>query len=208
VPDPGVNGDLLERFLEDGVPAWRLIEPREVFAVIGAAGKPERDADLAALAADGIPLRQRRGGGGAVILSPGQVVVALATRVRSPFANRQYAQAINDWVIEGLAGLGVRGVEQRGITDLAIGDRKILGTSIYRTRLVLFYQASLLVSNDLALFGRYLPPPYRQPDYRQGRDHESFCTTLVREGYRLDPDRVIEALEPVVRRRIGELAER
>ncbi len=206
MPDPGVNGDLLERFLEDGIPTFRLYEPRDVFAVIGAAGKPPRDLRPEALAADGVAVRQRRGGGGAVILSPGQVVIALVAEVPSPFANREYAQAINGWVIEALEGIGVRGILQRGITDLAIADRKILGTSIYRTRLVLFYQASLLVSNDVSLFARYLAAPYRQPDYRRGRDHEAFCTTLVREGHDLDPDRVIEALRPAVLRRMPELA--
>ncbi len=206
MPDPGVNGDLLERFLDNAVPSYRVYEPREVLAVIGAAGKPERDVKLERLAADGVPVRQRRGGGGAVVLSPGQVVIALVSAVSSPFANREYAQSINGWVIEALAAVGVRGIEQRGITDLAIRERKILGTSIYRTRLVLFYQASLLVSNDLALFSRYLAPPYRAPDYRQGRDHEAFCTTLVREGYQLAIDRVIEALRTAIERRMGDLA--
>ena len=51
------------------------------------------------------------------------------------------------------------GVHGEGISDLAIGEKKIVGTSIYRTRLVLFYQASLLVSNDIAVFTRYLAMP-------------------------------------------------
>jgi len=200
-----VNGDLLEDFLADRAARRRLYEPSGIAAVLGAAGKPDRDLKLAALEADAVPVLRRRGGGGAVVLSPGQVVLALVTDVASEFASREYARAINEWFIEALGALGVTGLEQRGISDLAMGGRKVLGTSIYRARLLLFYQASLLVANDLSLFDRYLEHPHAEPDYRQGRGHESFCTTLRAEGFDLDPARVIAALEPVARRRLEEM---
>ena len=198
-----VNGDLLEAFYADRTARLRVYEPPGIAAVLGAAGKPDRDLKLAALAADGVPVLRRRGGGGAVVLSAGQVVLALVTEAASAFHNLEYARAINGWFIEALAALGVAGLEQRGITDLALRGRKVLGTSIYRSRLVLFYQASLLVSNDVSLFDRYLEHPHAEPDYRQGRGHESFCTTLRAEGYDLDPQRVIAALEPIARRRLA-----
>lgn len=197
-----VNGDLLEGFLADRTPRVRLYEPRGTAAVLGASGKPERDLKLAALAADGVPVLRRRGGGGAVVLSPGQVVLALVTEVASAFANRQYARTINGWFVEALAALGVDGLEQRGITDLALRGRKVLGTSIYRSRAILFYQASLLVSNDVSLFARYLEHPHAEPDYREGRGHDAFCTSLRAEGHGLDPGSVIAALEPVAGRRL------
>jgi lipoate-protein ligase A len=205
VPESTVNGDLLEVFLADRTPRLRLYEPAETAAVLGASGKPERDLKLAALEADGVPVRRRRGGGGAVILTPGQVVLALVTEVASDFGNRDYARAINGWVVEALASLGVHGLEQRGITDLALHGRKVLGTSIYRSRRVLFYQASLLVSNDVSVFSRYLEHPHAEPDYRQGRDHDTFCITLRGEGYDLDPRRVIAALAPIAERRFADL---
>jgi lipoate-protein ligase A len=205
VPESTVNGDLLDAYLADRAIRHRLYEPEAVAAVIGAAGRPERDLKLAALAADGVPVLRRRGGGGAVVLTPGQVVLALVTEVGSDFGNREYARAINGWFVEALEALGVAGLEQRGITDLAIGGRKILGTSIYRSRRVLFYQASLLVANDVAAFARYLEHPYAEPDYRRGREHAAFCTTLRAEGHDLDPARVIAALDPVVARRLPAL---
>ena len=137
-----------------------------------------------------------------MVLSPGQVVLALVTEVDSPFQNREYARAVNDWFRRTLEGLGVGGIEDRGISDLAIGGRKILGTTLYRRRGILFYQASLLVSPDLSLFSRYLTYPSVVPDYRQGRDHEAFCTSLAREGYDLPVSRVMEALGAVVGRRL------
>jgi lipoate-protein ligase A len=202
VPESTINGDLLEGFLADRTPRLRLYEPRDTAVVLGAAGNPGRDLKLEA---DGVPVLRRRGGGGAVVLTPGQVVLALVTEVASPFGNREYARAINAWVVEALACLGVGGLEQRGISDLALRGRKVLGTSIYRSRLVLFYQASLLVSNDVSVFGRYLEHPHAEPDYRQGRGHEAFCTTLRAEGHDVDPRRVIASLEPIAERGLAQL---
>jgi lipoate---protein ligase len=198
VPEGPVNDALLDRYRADGVPVRLLYEPQEVCAVLGASRKAEKDLLLGALRADGVPVRSRRGGGGTVILSPGQAVLALVAEADRPFENREYAARIGGWIAEALARLGVRGVAAEGISDLAVEGRKILGASIYRSRRILFYQASLLVSNDLALFGKYLAFPDRVPEYRAGRGHEEFCTTLVREGYPLTVAAVMDALRGVV----------
>ena len=202
MPDATVNEDLLDRYRQTGVPVFRLYEPPALCAVLGAAGKPEQDLILSNLEADGVPWMKRRGGGGTVILGPGQVVLALVTSVESPYRNREYAAEINTWIVDSLALLGVTGVSPEGISDLAIGGKKIVGTSLYRTRLVLFYQASLLVSNDIAVFTRYLAMPAKVPAYRAGRSHEEFCTTIAREGYAGTVREVIAAMENVVSRRL------
>ena len=193
-----MNEDLLSRFEQEGGPVHRLYEPSGVRAVLGAGGQPERDLLLENLAADGVGHEFRRGGGGTVVLSPGQVVIALVAGVASPFRNREYAAEINGWIMDALASIGVGGISLEGISDLAIGGRKILGTSIYRRRLTLFYQASLLVCCDVSLFSRYLAMPSRVPDYRRGRSHEEFCTTLEREGCRAETAEVIASLEKVL----------
>ena len=205
MPERTVNEDLLDRFLRTGEPVFRAYEPGVTCAVLGAGGNPKEDLILENLAADGVPSLRRRGGGGTVVLTPGQVVLALVTEVASPFSNREYAARINSWFIEALSRLGVTGVMQRGISDLAIGEKKILGTSLYRRRLLLFYQGSLLVSNDISLFTRYLAMPARVPDYRAGRSHEEFCTTLAREGYAVGTHQIIAALEQVASARLASL---
>ena len=58
------------------------------------------------------------------------------------------------------------------------------------------------MANDLGLFERYLTYPSAVPDYRAGRSHGSFCTTLQRAGFDLGVPEVIEALRPVVARRL------
>jgi lipoate-protein ligase A len=202
VLEPTVNEELLSRFLGEGLPVHRIYEPPAAHAVLGAGGKPDTDLLLANLAADAVGYSYRRGGGGTVVLAPGQVVLALVTEVGSPFRSREYAVEINGWIAEALSSLGVSGIAEEGISDLAIGGKKILGTSIYRRRLALFYQASLLVSCDLSLFSRYLAMPARVPEYRRGRSHQEFCTTLRQEGYPLGPAEAIAALERIVSARL------
>jgi len=200
-----VNEDLLAAYESTRVPAWRVYEPRGVSVVLGAGRRGKGDVIEESAAADGVPVLLRKGGGGTVVLSPGMAVVALVTEVLSPFRNREYASAINGWIREALAQIGVAGVEERGISDLALGDVKIAGTSIFRRRLILFYQASLLVSNDTGLFGRYLTYPSSVPDYRAGRSHDAFCTTLARAGYAVEVAEVVAALERVVACRLPSL---
>ena len=199
------NDDLLTAFEATRQPQFRVYEPRERVVVLGAAGDAAAAVHRDAAAAAGIAIRRRRGGGGTVLLGPGQVVVALVTEVDHPYRNREYACAINDWLIEALHGDGVRGIEQRGISDLAIGDRKIAGTSVFRRRHILFYQASLLVDNDPAEFECFLAFPRQAPDYRGGRSHAAFCTTLVAAGYRYRAAQVATLLQGTVAARIGGL---
>jgi lipoate-protein ligase A len=201
-----VNDDLLASYERAGKPVFRLYEPDLAVVVLGAGCKAEEDVLLDRTEADGVPLLRRRGGGGTVVLSPGQAVLALVSEVASPFGNREYFHRINDWFREALADLGVTGIEHRGISDLAISERKILGTSLYRRRQVLFYQGSLLVSADLALFDRYLAFPSRAPEYRRGRPHGEFCTTLASQGYCISVSQVLERLVRVVEARLAALA--
>ena len=92
-----VNEDLLTDFEATGKSQYRVYEPRDVLIVMGAGRKAEVDIHLQQAQADGIPVLKRRGGGGTVVLSPGQVVLALVTEVKFPFRNLEYFRDINGW---------------------------------------------------------------------------------------------------------------
>jgi lipoate-protein ligase A len=85
-------------------------------------------------------------------------------------------------------------LEQKGISDLAVGDRKVLGSSLYLPgrQLLYCYQSSLMVGSDLSLINRYLRHPPREPDYRSGRGHDAFCANLRQCGCRLTTQEIAD----------------
>jgi lipoate-protein ligase A len=150
-----------------------------VAVVLGRGGKPEVEVDLAAARADGVPVLRRRGGGCAVILDPGNVIVSVALPIPGLGGIMSAFAAITEWLIAALAEGGVPGVERRGTSDLAVGDRKIGGACLWRTRGLVYYSTTLLVAPDLALIDRYLPHPPREPEWRRGRAHREFLVRLA-----------------------------
>jgi lipoate-protein ligase A len=89
--------------------------------------------------------------------------------------------------------------DQRGYSDIVIHDKKCVGTSLFRSRNYLLYQASLLIDLDVAAIERYLAHPSAEPDYRKGRRHRDFLCGL-REHTPLSPQQwreiFVRELEP------------
>ncbi len=152
--------------------------PQEVQVVLGRGSKPEAELHLTACREDGVPVLRRRGGGCAVVLDPGNIVVSVVEHVPGFGQNKAHFRRLSAWLIQGLERLGVTGLEQRGISDLVLGERKIGGASLHRSRERLLYSVSLLVDPDISLIERYLKHPPREPDYRAGRPHRHFLGTL------------------------------
>lgn len=179
--DPTLDADLLEA-VEAGAPwAHRVWEAAGPAVVLGR-GTPEREVRADACAADGVPVLRRPGGGGAVVLAPGCLVVTVAAVVERELDVGGYLGRIAAFLADALAGLTGLPLAVRGTGDLCLGDRKVLGSSLFRRRRLLFYGASLLHSMDLTLVDRYLGHPGREPAYRRGRPHAEFLTTLAAEG--------------------------
>jgi lipoate-protein ligase A len=152
--------------------------PRPV-VVLGAGSRADAELHLDACLADGVPLLRRRGGGCAVVIDPGNVVVALAYPAAGIGGSRAHFERITAWLANALAAAGVPRPELRGASDLAVGDRKVGGACIWRSRDLLYYSTTLLVAPDPDLMDRYLRHPPREPDYRAGRPHREFVVGLA-----------------------------
>jgi lipoate-protein ligase A len=155
-----------------------------VFVVVGHANARAREVNLAACDAGGIPVLRRCSGGGTVVQMPGILNYALILRIpaEGPFAtlagtNRVVMERMRRCV-QGLQPLGGLPVSVQGITDLCVGDRKVMGNAQRRRRMALLFHGSFLLSADLSTFERLLQPPSREPDYRKGRTHKEFCVNL------------------------------
>jgi lipoate-protein ligase A len=90
--------------------------------------------------------------------------------------------------------LGIENLNSKGISDLSIGDKKIMGSSMYLKGNDLFYHAVLNVSEEVSLISKYLKHPKKEPDYRKGRPHNEFVTSLHAEGYYIDVDVIMDSV--------------
>ncbi len=188
-PRPYPTGEDVVEAGADPVRVWIPAEPPHAspVLVLGNSQTPEIELDLEAAAADGVPVYQRKGGGGAVYLTAGCVCVALRFRKNKAWAIADYFAAGNGLLQSAFAGAYGIHLAQRGISDLAFveerhgkwEERKVAGSSLYMPRDCALYLASILVDARLEALDRYLRHPSREPDYRGRRAHADFVTNLA-----------------------------
>src|SRR5512135_1883618 len=105
--------------------AFLVWQPARDWIIIGRGNKAADSVHLDLARTDGVPVAQRPSGGEAVILTPRTLVVSAVRNTASQHPSRHYFQSYNGAVIAALAGLGVPGLAMKGISDIALGDRKI-----------------------------------------------------------------------------------
>lgn len=175
---------------------WEIWEPKDTAVILGYSQKPENEVQLSSCKEDGVPIIRRRGGGGAVVLMPGIVCFTIAFKSNKSDSPYYFFKKINELLIDILTDkFGIEKLAYIGTSDISIGDKKILGCSIFKSRNVYFYQGSLLINPDLNKIDRYLLYPSKEPDYRNGRSHSEFVTSLAIKGYKLEIDHLIETFE-------------
>lgn len=168
--------------------------PKRFCIVLGQSNEPGESIHTAVVEEENIPVYKRPSGGETVILSPNTLVMSFVKRnepLRSP---KRYFALFNGKIIDALAGLGVKDLGQRGISDICIGEKKILGSSIYRNKDILLYHAVLNISEPVSNIEKYLKHPSREPGYRAGRSHSDFVTSLAAEGYALNAEDIKKAI--------------
>jgi lipoate-protein ligase A len=184
-PFPAENLALDEVLLEEldeqgGPPILRFWESDSPFVVLGRTSRVADDVDLATCEADGLPILRRASGGGTVLQGPGCLSYAFvlplewhpdlaSIRTANRFVLERIATTLRQW--EPTTSF-------QGISDLAIGDRKISGNAQRRTRNALLLHGTILHGMRADLVARYLKHPSRQPDYRSDRPHRTFLRTI------------------------------
>ena len=172
----------------------QLSVPSFWHVVMGAGGKPAAEVHEDMLERFEVPLYKRKGGGGTVLLGPNTLVITVHAGVAHLYRNQAYFQAVNRALISVFADWKAHPYRQRGLSDIAVGDRKLVGSSIFRRKHYLLYQASLLLDLNLELMHVLLKHPPREPDYRDRRAHGDFLTSLKLLGVTLTPQELRDDL--------------
>ncbi len=183
-PLPGIprwdeDDPLVERARATGRPVVAVRPASRVEIVLGRGSRPEVELVLPTVRSDGVPVRRRPGGGCAVVLDPGNLLVAVVLPVPGIGGVRTWFDRVTGWMVEALAACGVDGIRRRGSSDLALGERKVSGSALHRSRGIVHYSATLLVAPRVDLAERWLRHPPREPAWRRGRPHREFMGGLA-----------------------------
>ena len=176
--DPARQLRLDEELLVAGKAVMRVWETRRECVVLGLAGRPDRDVDLAACLKAAVPVLRRCSGGGAVLLGPGCLNYSLVLPLEWEPRWREVRYSL-DWVMDRMrSALRVPGLHHQPECDLALHGRKVSGNAQRRTNHAILHHGTLLYDFDASRAERFLKPPPREPAYRAGRTHADFLANL------------------------------
>ena len=193
LPSPAANLALDEALLLEAEAAevpqetFRLWEPAEPMIVVGSSTKVAEEVDLMQAEKLGIPVLRRPSGGLTIVTGPGCLMYSLVLSYRLRPQLRSLDEA-HRYVLDRIAKAiqtKAPGIQRRGISDLAIAERKISGNSVRCKRDNMLYHGTLLYDFPLAVISQCLKRPPRQPEYRENRDHASFVDNLRVPGSEL-----------------------
>ncbi len=172
------DDDMAAATKADGLRRVRVARPERPCVVLGRSSEPGRELRIEACAANLVPLHRRRGGGCAVVLDPGNVIVSVTESVPGLGSIHASFERLTSWIVRGLALAGVAGVTVDGVSDLVLDGRKVGGSCIQRSAGLVHFSTTILVTPAVELMTRYLTHPPREPGYRAGRDHASFVGSV------------------------------
>ena len=166
--------------------------------VIGRSESPEVVANLESCGRLGIDVIRRASGGGTVLQMPGVLNYSLTAPAPPIFDIRRTFAVGARYLIRVLAQFSLE-AQQRGISDVALGELKISGNAMAKRWGGLLLHGTLLYDLDLDLVESCLRHPPREPDYRGGRRHRDFITTLKLLGVASSTDEVERAAAETAR---------
>lgn len=175
---------------------WR----NPVCVVVGRGQKIAREVRVAECARDGVPVLRRASGGGTVFHDPGNLNVTLVLPGPADRPTEMLGRLMTG-VVERLGllpRLGDRGV--------FVGEAKLCGFAVFRTKEGLLAHSTLLVDTDAARVGAYLTGP--SPDPKPLDSHRSKVASLADHGVRLPHGEVETVVRVVAVELLGPLTPR
>lgn len=180
---------------EGGYPheTLRFWESQEYFLVLGYSNKMQSEIKPLSASGNGLAVLRRSSGGGAVLQGPGCLNYALVLKI-PPSGPLTSIRRTNCHIMkrhrDALATLLGGAVEVRGTSDLALGGLKFSGNAQRRKRNAMLFHGTFLYGMDFEKMEAHLAMPSIEPDYRNGRAHQTFLTNVP-----LSPDKIKKALQ-------------
>jgi lipoate---protein ligase len=173
----------------------RLYTYRPHCALVGRYQHLDAEIDLDACERLGLEVGRRPTGGGAIIMGPQQLGVAVATRAPTGIGPRDLLHQFAGGIITGLARLGVH-AQFRGKNDLEVDGRKIAGLGLYvDDQGALLFHSSVLADLDIELMLEVLRiPGAKLADKGVERVQERITTVSSETGRKLTGDDLREAI--------------
>ena len=187
--------DLISQVMNERTACSKIYIPAEPAVVLGKGSKPSKELFVDNCLEDTVQFYQRDGGGCAVVIDPGNIVISVVLPTNGISDNNKYFDRLSQWVIGNLNNIGISDIYQDAISDLVIDNKKIGGSSIYRSKDFLYYATTILVEPRIDLMERYLKHPPREPEYRKGRSHRDFIGALTGDNSTDKTNNVLLELE-------------
>jgi lipoate---protein ligase len=169
----------------------RFWESRISFVVLGVSQVLRQEVWEKNCIEDHIRILRRASAGGCVLQGPGclnfTLVLAHAHRPEIQTIRGSYCYIL-DRICEALRQRGVL-AHHKGISDIAVGGKKVSGNAQKRRRKFILHHGTLLYKVDPEKMERYLREPPERPQYRGVRTHRGFVREIP-----LTPDQLREAV--------------
>jgi len=164
---------------------WRVWQAAAPALILGTGQEAAREANLDATEREGVAVLRRHSGGGAVVIGPGVLNFSAFYLIHELPGSETIRGAMEAALAAVQRWLRAQGVASclAGLSDLAVvcadgGLKKIGGNSQARKKNSVVVHGTVLADPDWARMSRVLAFPSSVPEYRAGRDHRSFLTSL------------------------------
>ncbi|MBX7257651.1 MAG: lipoate--protein ligase family protein [Candidatus Hydrogenedentes bacterium] len=159
----------------------RIWESPSLFVVLGVSQPLRAHVYEDVCARDKVPILRRCSAGGCVLQGPGCLNFSLVLRTELHPEIRTIRDSYCFILGKLAAALRLRGVSasHKGISDLAVGGKKISGNAQKRRKHAILHHGTLLYGMNPELMEKYLRDPVDRPQYRGTRTHRGFVSSLT-----------------------------
>ena len=154
--------------------------PDKTYLILGRSNNLESSLIQNRLKKDSIKVFKRPSGGETVVLTPKTLVIS-AVIISDELKNtRKYFRIFNQKIIEVLEKQGIDNLTHEGISDIALYNKKVLGSAIYRTKGKLFYHSVLNVSESVSVIEKYIKHPSQRARLPKWKKALRICDLSIR----------------------------